>query len=61
MYTPTNETETVGTVDGPGTWTGSTDQFGEHYFIELESGDTVRLHYEDIYKSQADVPVSRRD
>lgn len=49
MYPPEEAGERVDTVDGPGTWTGETGQWGEHYVIELESGETARLHYEDIY------------
>lgn len=56
MYIPDNTDETVYTPNGPGTWTGDSGQFDEHFDIKLESGGTVRLHYEDIYEKQNHVP-----
>lgn len=50
MYRPQAEGERVDTIDGPGVWTGETGQFGEHFVIDLDDGESARLHYEDIYE-----------
>lgn len=49
MYPPDAPGERVDTIDGPGKWTGETGRYGEHFRIQLDSGGSVRLHYEDIY------------
>lgn len=50
MYVPRNAGERVDTYEGKGEYTGEEGQFGEHFVIELDSGEEVRLHKEDIYE-----------
>lgn len=51
MYVPQSAGERVETVDGTrGEFTGETGEFGEHFVIELDSGETQRFHKEDLYE-----------
>lgn len=59
MHVPRTDGERVGTIDGPGEWTGESGQFGEHFVIALDDGEEARLHKEDIYPSQDAVPTRR--
>lgn len=51
MHIPKSEGERVRTPEGEGEYTGESGQFDEHFHIELDSGETVRLHYEDIHEA----------
>jgi hypothetical protein len=49
MYRPQTAGERVATVQGRrGIFTGKTGRYDEHYVIELDSGETIRVHYEDL-------------
>lgn len=52
MYQPQSAGERVDTIDGEGTYTGDTGKWGEHFEVDLDSGGTTYLHYEDIYELQ---------